>query len=38
MEGSSCRTEQTEDRLSELEDEMAIKEKLKTIGETTQDL
>jgi cell division protein FtsB len=27
MEGHSSRTEQTEDRISELEDEMAIKEK-----------
>jgi polyhydroxyalkanoate synthesis regulator phasin len=29
MEGHSSRIEQTEDRLSELEDEMTIKEKLK---------
>jgi hypothetical protein len=29
MEGHSSRIEQTEDRISELEDEMAIKENLK---------
>jgi polyhydroxyalkanoate synthesis regulator phasin len=32
MEGHSSRTGQTEDRLSELEDEMEIKENLKTIS------
>jgi chromosome segregation ATPase len=31
MEGHSSRTEQTEDRISELEDEMAIKGKTKEV-------
>jgi hypothetical protein len=30
MEGQSSRLEQVEERISELEDEMVIKEKLKT--------
>jgi chromosome segregation ATPase len=46
MEGHSSRIEKTEDKISELEDEMAIKEKteellvkqLKTCGKKTQEL
>jgi hypothetical protein len=46
MEGQSSRTEQTEDRISELEDEMVIKEKteellvkqLKTCEKKMQEL
>jgi hypothetical protein len=36
MEGHACRIKQTEDRISELEDEMAIKGKTEEL--TTQDL
>jgi hypothetical protein len=38
MEGHSSRIEQTEDRVSELEDEMELKEKLKNYYLTTQVL
>jgi hypothetical protein len=38
MEGHSSRLEQAEDRISEREDEMKIKEKTGIISQTTQEL